>query len=308
MENLKTKIDNIIEYNYSNKEKNNINIAYGIDNNYVRCVATSIASLIINNVNRDFIFHILGYSISERNKTQLQILAKKYKTTIIIYELNEESFQELPTTDCWTMAMYFRFIIPEILSEEKQVVYLDADIICLKNADELFDVDLKEDIIGAVLDIDRVAKKKEKIFNLEENSYFNSGMLIINIKQWNRYNVLSKVIKILKCNFEYMHPDQDALNLVLKDKVKYLRKIFNCIDIYNVNKKDIVMLHFANHPKPWNKYWPLNIIYTSFTANLYQFYEEKTPFIKYKRDSFKEYKQILKWLIKYILFKPIKRV
>lgn len=305
---MKNEINNVIEYNYSNKKGTRTNIAYGIDNNYVRCVATSIVSLKINNFNKNFIFHILACDISEENRIRLKILAQNYKITIIIYELNNDYFKELPTTKYWTRAMYFRFIIPEILSSEKQVFYLDADIICLKKADELFEVDLKENIVGAVLDVDRVVKKKEKVFNLEKNSYFNSGMLVINIKQWNKYNVLDKVIEILKYNLNITHPDQDALNLVLKNKVKYIKRYFNCIDIYNVNEKNIVMLHFANHPKPWNKYWFLNIVYTSFTASIYQFYEEKTPFRNYKRDSFKNYKQILKWIIKYILFKPIKRV
>lgn len=308
MKNLNGLIENIIEYSYSNTNNSIINIAYGIDNNYVRCVATSIVSFKINNFNKNFVFHILGYDISEDNKVHLKFLAKKYKIDIILYELNKVSFEDLPVTDYWSKAMYFRFIIPQILKKEEKVFYFDADIICLKDASELFNINLNEKIVGAVLDIKRVARKKEKIFNLKENSYFNSGMMVIDIKKWNKYDILAKVIKILKCNIKFTHPDQDALNIVLKNNVKYLKTCFNCIDIYSINNKNIVILHFANHPKPWNKYWFLNVIHTSFTANLYSFYEKQAFFKDYKLDSFKNYKQLLKWWIKFMIFKIIKRV
>lgn len=41
-------------------------------------------------------------------------------------------------------------------------------------------------------------------------------MMVIDIKKWNKYDILAKVIKILKCNIKFTHPDQDALNIVLK--------------------------------------------------------------------------------------------
>lgn len=53
-------IKNTIKYhNYTNK--NLTHIGYGIDDNYVRCAATSIASICINNKNRSFLYNKLRY-------------------------------------------------------------------------------------------------------------------------------------------------------------------------------------------------------------------------------------------------------
>lgn len=45
-------VKNVIEYRYLHDTLNIINIAYGIDDNYARCMATSIASFCINNKDR----------------------------------------------------------------------------------------------------------------------------------------------------------------------------------------------------------------------------------------------------------------
>ena len=134
-------------------------------------------------------------------------------------------------------------------------------------------------------------------------------MMVINIKKWNEFDVFNKVLNYLKdtCN-KYKHPDQDVLNIVLNGNVKYLDTVYNCIDVYSVKFQDIIILHLANHPKPWNKFWFLNVIYNKFTADLYNFYELKTPFKNMETETFKNHKDLLKWFMKYILFKPIKRV
>lgn len=304
-------VENIIEYNYAMKydKLTTINICYGIDNNYVRCLATSIISIILNNRNRDIIFHIVSNDISDINKDKLKILSYKYNLHVKLYKVKKNVFENLPKNQYWSKAMYFRFIMPRILKNVDKIFYFDADIICLKNVGDFFDVNLENNIIAAVTDIKRVRKLKENVFNLPECTYFNSGMMVINIKKWNEFDVFNKVLNYLKdtCN-KYKHPDQDVLNIVLNGNVKYLDTVYNCIDVYSVKFQDIIILHLANHPKPWNKFWFLNVIYNKFTADLYNFYELKTPFKNMETETFKNHKDLLKWFMKYILFKPIKRV
>jgi lipopolysaccharide biosynthesis glycosyltransferase len=309
MTNIEKYINKIIKYENDKNEKELINIAYGIDDNYVRCMLTSILSFKLNNINNNIIFHVITNGLNDENLLKIKSVSKKYKINIIIYILYDNIFNELPVKIHWSKAMYFRFILPEILNSIEKVFYFDADIICLKKAPKFFSIDLKENIVAAVLDVKRIALKKEKIFKLKENSYFNSGVLIINIKEWNKYKVLSKVIKCIKEDpKKYKHPDQDALNVVLQNKIKYIPKFYNCIDFYEIkDPNDIVLLHFANHPKPWNKYWFLNIIYNDFTKNIYSFYENKI-FSDKKREGYKTYSMLIKWIIKFLLFKLIKRV
>lgn len=57
---IKNFIQNIVSYNYCSNPSNYINIGYGIDNNYARCCASSIASFCLNNPTKNFNFHIMA--------------------------------------------------------------------------------------------------------------------------------------------------------------------------------------------------------------------------------------------------------
>ena len=89
-------VKNVIEYRYLHDTLNIINIAYGIDDNYARCMATSIASFCINNKNRNICFYIVASDLSDKTKIKLKVLAKDYNINIIIYEINKDFFRDMP--------------------------------------------------------------------------------------------------------------------------------------------------------------------------------------------------------------------
>lgn len=307
--NEKNILNNIIEYKYLTEEKDLVHIGYGIDNNYVRCTATSMISFYLNNKDRNFSFYIITNKLLDENKEKFRCLAEKYKFNISIYEIKQDFFKSLPQKEHWSVAMYFRFILPIILNKEKKLFYVDADTLCLKRCDSFFDINLENNVIGAVLDIKRVRKKREQALKLRKNSYFNSGVLVINIQEWNKLNLLEKTIDLIsKDPKKYKYPDQDALNFLLNNRIKYMDNIFNCIDVNALNPKNIVILHFANHPKPWSEKWNINIIYNSFTKDLYSFYEKKTPWQGMPLEKLKNQQLIFKSYIKYYLNKILKMI
>ena len=75
-------INNVIEYKYLSTKKDLVHIGYGIDNNYVRCAATSMVSFYLNNKNRNFSFYIITNNLSNENKDFLY--KDKQKATKII--------------------------------------------------------------------------------------------------------------------------------------------------------------------------------------------------------------------------------
>lgn len=311
----KTKYEYLISQTHSN-----IHIGYGIDNNYARCCASSIASFCFNNPTKNFNFHIMTNDLSTTNKKQFEQLAQLYSVNIYIYEINIDTLAKLPTQTHLPIATYFRFILPLILNNVDKLFYIDADIICLQNADDLFNINLKDNIIGAVPDLPWMNKKRNKALNLRNHIYFNAGMLIINIAKWNNFNTFTKVLQAIQNEpqkFRYL--DQDALNLILTNHIQYLDTKFNCIDINNIDKKNIILLHFAAHPKPWNICWSLSPNCNEFNKNLYQYYEKQTPWSglpptlprNYKEMEFyakclrkhKYYIKSFHWYLKYLLAK-----
>lgn len=313
-------INQKLYYNFSKQNNTFINIGYGIDNNYARCCATSITSFCLNNPTKNFNFHIMAKDLSTTNKKQFEQLAQLYSINIYIYEINIDTLAKLPTQTHLPIATYFRFILPLILDNVDKLFYIDADIICLQNADDFFNINLNDNIIGAVPDLPWMNAKRNKALNLRNHIYFNAGMLIINIAKWNNFNTFAKVLQAIQNEpqkFRYL--DQDALNLILTKHIQYLDTKFNCIDINSTEQKNIILLHFAAHPKPWNIAFSISKICNEFNKNLYQYYENKTPWKNLPLEQPKNYKEMkiyakalkynkqyiksLYWTLKYFLNK-----
>ena len=297
-------VKNVIEYRYLHDNLNIINIAYGIDDNYARCMAASIASFCINNKNKNFCFYIVVSDLLNETKIKLEVLAKIYNIDIIIYEINKDFFYDMPVTHDISLATYFRILLPDMVVDIDKLYYIDADIVCLKDAEEFFNIDLEDNIIAAVSDGKKMNNKRNKALNLKQHIYFNAGVLIINIKKWNDNKISDKVLSIInKYRNIIKYEDQDALNIVLSRKIKYISKKFNCLNLRDINNKEIILLHFASHPKPWNEDWSLNFMYNNFTKDLYKQLENKTPWRNSPLEKNSSYKNKIKWRVKNILFK-----
>lgn len=181
-----------------------IHICYGIydkDGRYSKFVGTSITS-IFENTNSDVTIHILhDDTLSEENRDKFFYLAGHYSQKINFHNVEKlvpekiaelrEKLGEVSKTKFSIGALY-RLLIPQIFSQEiSKVIYLDADIIVNLDIKELWQIELKEKILGAVpeIEIDVPTKYKlsgnyllrEKIVAAED--YFNSGVLLLNVNR-----------------------------------------------------------------------------------------------------------------------------
>ncbi|WP_303103707.1 glycosyltransferase family 8 protein [Megamonas funiformis] len=283
MYNLNQSIKKVFNYTYLKNNKNIIHICYGINDNFARCTATSIASLCTNNININFTFHILADSLSTTNKNKFKSLAKQYSIKIKIYEIDIKYLEQLnlPTRTHWPLPTYFRFLLPLYINDNdiNKLIYLDADIFCLNDAKELFNIDINDYIIAAVAE----EKPSHCIeLNIPKHRYFNAGMLVINLKLWNKFNISETIfINIQKYHRLFSLLDQDALNYTLTGKVKYIEEKFNWFNWFqkpsNNSIKNIVLIHFGSHPKPWHYTWYTNPHCNKFNINIYSNYEKLTP-------------------------------
>lgn len=322
--NYKDIVKDTIEYKYIIDEKDISHICYGINDDYVRCVATSIVSICINNLNRNFVFHILIDSLNDINKRNLKKIGELYKVNIIIYIVNNNILNYLPIKEKWGIAMYYRLFFPFILKNINKILYLDADVICLKNAEKLFMLNMDNKIIGVVPDKKEINDKQNKILGLKEHIYFNSGVMLIDVKKWNEFNVFNKFIKIIQeKQKEIYYIDQDILNIILSGNIKYISSIYNCKEgRCREGNENIVLYHFSANPKPWDLAWKISKISNNFNRDLYSMYEEKTPYknepLVYPKKAYqirsyvkalfydKQYLKAIYWLFKYFWISKFK--
>ena len=255
-------------YNNDSNNANQLNIAYGIDKNFFLGCAVSLSSILIFNPNLNFSFHIFTNHLPEDFEKNFKLLSEEYKTNITLYLLNDLSLSKLPTTKNWTIATYFRFIIADYFYQKiDKILYIDADIICNGSLEELFELQFDNNIAYVVKDKDSIWWRK-CAFRLDENrlsnAYFNAGFLLIDLNKWYENNINSQALELLSDNNKspkFTHLDQDVLNLLLLEKVKYLDNKYNQqvsinyelkYKIYSPDLEQTILIHYIGPTKPWH--------------------------------------------------------
>ena len=184
-------------------------------------------------------FHLLMDFVSQETKEKLQNLilelSKIYPCTLNIHILEDEIFrtQSLRTLN-GNYSAYYRLKIGSILPQSiTKCVYLDVDMLVLVDLRELFAIDLKGKICGAVMDYysaNRVLKSKTETYppiDLSVN-YFNSGIMLIELELWRKENIENRIFEIAG-NYYCPTHDQDILNAVMLGKVYKLSIKWNIL-------------------------------------------------------------------------------
>ena len=176
----------------------------------------------------------------------------------------------------YTPYAMLRLLASQIDVLPDKILYLDTDVMALSDISELYDQDV-EDFEFAVTK-DYLGK-----FFIGKD-YFNSGVMLINLKNAKATGVLEKAVKA--CRFEKMaFPDQTALNK-LAISVKYLPMRFN---EQKKERKETVIRHFSKtlkclpFPHPRNvKPWQTDKMHSALHNHLYDDVLEKYLIIKAK--------------------------
>lgn len=246
-----------------------INVAYGVDANFQFGASVSIVSLLINNTSNRFSFYLFTDTVSDEYRDALRVIAEKYHSKITLYTLDGDVFSQFPSTNAWSRATYFRFAAFEYLSDYiDRVMYIDADVICNNSIDEFYFEDISNFIAAVIPDVERNRVKAAERFSISEfgDSYFNAGVILLNLVKWKRKSCFEQALDILsnsKYNLAFL--DQDVLNLIFRGDTVIMRRDFNCI--YGMDrelikketyrdyiKKSTVLIHYVGLTKPWHEW------------------------------------------------------
>lgn len=254
-----------------------LHIGFGIDAAFARPLGVTITSIIVNNPQTEIIFHVFASTINEEDLQRLHMLESKYDNIkLLIYRIDDSAIAMLPTQFSYSLATYFRLMMPIILPGLKNLLYLDADIICLQNLNGLFGIDMSDSLATVIQDVDRVAEEKSRELELKYKKYFNAGVMCINITKWNEARISEQAIEILASSpGKYSLLDQDVLNILMDGKVKWLPRQFNFMppkkETPALDLSDVILLHCANIPKPWKE------ACNSVTQQYFLHYQEVSP-------------------------------
>lgn len=279
---------------------NLINIVLCSDDNYAQHIAVVIASIMAKTKER-VCFYVINDNISKDKIEKLKNTADTFKAQIEFITVSEDKFINVYLSGHVSKAAYFRLALADILRNDiEKVIYLDVDLLVFDDINKLWQIDLENLPLAAVPDYGimasgRLCKQKKQVIGLPvREKYFNSGVLVVNLKEWRKEDYTKQILEIINNN-QFPHHDQDALNKLFMHKWKELELRWNVIPpIYYLfnkvvfNKKlrnsalkaksDIAILHYAGSYKPWQfkMYNGFNDKYYYFLA-LTAFKNEKMP-------------------------------
>lgn len=264
------------------------NICLCADNNVVEYMSALIVSILRNSSqDEEFIFHIITSCISEENKNYLNELKNIKNFQLKYYNpIHREKFEKWyseKTPQKWPVEVFFKLDIPFILKDLDKVLYLDCDMIAVNNFKELFDINMDNYTAAAAKDKLISNSHLKKIKLNKSNGYFNSGLLLINIKNFNTLfpndTFLEKIDKYLNNIKIVEYPEQDIINIIFNNKIKPIDSKYNCVSAIVKKDKEVqdtIIAHYTLlKPLYKNAYPQKNKLYYAFWK-----YFIETPYFK----------------------------
>ncbi|MDR0407577.1 MAG: glycosyltransferase family 8 protein [Campylobacteraceae bacterium] len=258
---------------------NSVPIVFITDNNFVIPTSVAIISLIEKKRPETYYsIYIIIDNVSDENKKRLHAFENQ-QVSIKIIETASDKFASLHQYDsksCCvaTISALLKFEIPNILNREDKVLYLDGDILVKSDLSNLYNINIDNYYAAVTHDTGKLYSKRFFVKSLHK-TYFNSGVMLLNLKLLRQDDVPAQLIQSKQEINDMKLMDQDAFNIIFKNKVKMFGIKYNflflnlkrashkyTIDQLNTlfgksyeNLEDIKeqasIIHFSSKDKPW---------------------------------------------------------
>ncbi len=278
---------------------NNINIIIAFSDpkgTYARHAAVTLASVFVNTSSHVHVFLLHDETLIDDNRAKLQETANLYGQEITFIDASSKlnSLAQKMTQKNYEALLgklgrgtFYRLFATDLIPVSR-AIYLDCDILVTRDIAELWQEHLDGASLGVVPDYHAqnlrdgkggISSRTEKLWNflgLESISYFNAGVLLMDLEKIrNYYNLAEQSIKFfVKYSKIITMADQDFLNFLFRNDKKILPESFNRIRPFDTNNGvSGQIFHTASH-KPYETYTRPMI------DELYWHFLRKTAFCK----------------------------
>lgn len=256
-----------------------IHILLAITDSYTAYCAITLVSIFENNKGSCFCVHIICADLTEGNKRRLERIFQRYGQEIDWIHPDLTKFRPIMEVkdrmpNKYHVSTYYRLFASEWLPQYMdRVIYLDCDLIVTGDVQPLWNVHLDDKTaLCATHDFVRINDYHRLRIYKEKHTYFNAGVLLINLDYWRKHEVGKQCVDYI-CTYpeRILIADQEALNAVSVGKVKYLHPKYNTMSFFFAKQeylsvrvwyddmeaireavKNPVVVHFAGE-KPWFK-------------------------------------------------------
>lgn len=223
-----------------------VTIVFSSDGNYAPYLMVAIASALEHvQADRPCRVYVMDCGIPDFWKDRLGRVAASRAGAEIRYldvtELNrrlDAMFRERGSkgrVTFWSYTTYYRLFLAEMLPEARRALYLDVDILVCDDLCKVFDAELGDKGIACAKDVclcndATCAEYRRRLLYCghDMESYFNAGILLLNLEKWRGMGDLQKRVEDAFCNLPHLvYPDQDILNHVFREDKLMLHRRWN---------------------------------------------------------------------------------
>lgn len=255
-------------------------IVFTTDKNYFKYLKVAIFSA-IKNKNPESIYdiNILCVDLTEKEQQSFKKFEQKNVTIKAIpVSIEQLTFGYFEISNIRvSRADLFKFLMPKIFKDYDKILYLDSDILVRGDLLDLYNTDLKNHYLAAVLKYSPNINMAYIPFRKILLHYdYNCGVLLLNLNKMRKNNITKKLIAkknkdqlkalMTQTTFNEVIPAKNIIKLnpiynfyarLEEDDFEYfeLKKIYSpYLDNINSTKelaKKAVIVHFAGPEKPW---------------------------------------------------------
>ena len=243
------------------KYKQHIPICFATDDNYVPFLTVALASLLDNSSKDNFYkIYVLTSHLSEDNK---QSILKQIteNSSIEFVQLSKEldKVQNMfHLRDYYSKETYYRIFIPNLFPQYQKVLYLDCDITVVGDVSELYNTSIHGYYVAAAQEevmqtYEVFGNYVEQADGINRKEYFNAGILLINCRRWRNKLIAERFVDLLNRYKFRVVQDEDYLNVLCKDNIKWLPLGWNKTSYKNesFDDKDLKIIHWKINWRPW---------------------------------------------------------
>ena len=242
-----------------------INVLYTTDHNYLNYMLSSMYSLLENNKNNKINIHIVYDKFEKEDFTLIENVIKKFNNSNLFLHSFENIKNEIEKYNIpnWrdTKIANARLFFSKEIKDVDNLLYLDSDTFVV---DDLSGLKKYKGAINMVQD--NMSKNIIKELDTSITHYCNSGVLWVNMKKWLEDDCDKKLVDTIKSNKRIKFPDQDIINVALKDDICLLPPKYNLFSIDS---------YFSNFFL--KKYYEQNHIHKDSMKNIFE--AKKNPVI-----------------------------
>lgn len=243
----------------SNVQKQIIPIFYTTDDAYAPLLAVSLNSL-LKNASKDYFYRVHILTSTMNNENRRKIAELECENAKISFDDPAEHIAEIADSlslrDYYSIATYYRIFIANMFPEYEKALYIDSDTVVPGDISQMFCTDIGENLVGAIQEsvmlLPIFGEYSEKVLGVDRLSYFNAGILLMNLKRWRETDLVGRFVELAKKRKFPVAQDQDYLNLLCRDRVHYFPYEYNLAPVESMKGIDPIIVHYKMASRPWN--------------------------------------------------------